>query len=67
MQAARVASLLATIAVANGEETNPMAKVIELMDDCSAKITADGEAEAKTYKEYYEWCDDASKKHRFCH
>jgi chromosome segregation ATPase len=61
MQAARVAGLLATFGSANGEETNPMAKVIELMDDCSAKVTADGEAEAKVYKEYYEWCDDASK------
>merc|ERR550514_2094186 len=61
MQAARVAGLLATVASANGEETNPMAKVIELMDDCSAKVKADGEAEAKVYKEYYEWCDDASK------
>jgi len=61
MQAARVAGLLATVVSANGEETNPMAKVIELMDDCSTKVKADGEAEAKVYKEYYEWCDDASK------
>merc|ERR1719310_2771468 len=30
------------------------------MDQLTAKVTADGEAEAKAYKEYFEWCDDAS-------
>jgi len=35
---------------------NPMNKVFELMDDCKAKIQADGEAEAKAYKEFYDWC-----------
>merc|ERR1719316_166535 len=42
-------------------ETNPLAKVIELMDSLAAKITADGEAEAKAYHEYMEWCDDETK------
>merc|ERR1719316_2096011 len=42
-------------------ETNPLAKVIELMDSLTAKITADGEAEAKAYHEYMEWCDDETK------
>jgi len=45
--------------------TNPMAKVIELMDECAAKVTADGEAEAKAYKEYFEWCDDVAKNSQF--
>jgi len=31
------------------------------MDECTAKIKADGEAEAKAYKEYFDWCDDAAK------
>jgi DNA repair exonuclease SbcCD ATPase subunit len=43
---------------------NPLAKVIELMDDCTAKVQADGEAEAKAYKEYFEWCDDVDKNTR---
>jgi len=55
-----IVSLLGLVA-ADADGTNPIAKVLELMDDCSAKVKADGEAEAKAYKEYYEWCDDASK------
>jgi len=57
-------SLLATVFVAVGvaekEVTNPLSKVIDLLKDLSAKVTADGEAEAKAYKEYFEWCDDAA-------
>jgi len=30
------------------------------MDSLTAKITAEGEAEAKAFKEYVEWCDDAA-------
>merc|ERR1719324_1213359 len=41
-------------------EGNPLAKTIELLDSLTAKITAEGEAEAKAYKEYVEWCDDAA-------
>lgn len=50
--------------VARAEQGNPLAKVIELMDDCAAKVNADGEAEAKAYKEYFEWCDDVDKNTR---
>jgi hypothetical protein len=39
---------------------NPMNKVFELMDDCAAKVKADGEAEAKAYKEYFDWCDETA-------
>jgi len=49
----------------NADESNPLAKVMELMDDCTAKIKADGEAEAKAYKEYFEWCDDVAKNTNF--
>ena len=31
--------------------SNPLGKVIELMDGLTAKITAEGEAEAKAFKE----------------
>jgi len=40
---------------------NPMNKVFELMDDCESKIKADGVAEAKAYKEYFDWCDETAK------
>jgi len=53
------------LTVASADGSNPMAKVLELMDDCSSKIKKDGEAEAKAYKEYFEWCDDASKDSQF--
>merc|ERR1719379_2853601 len=39
---------------------NPLGKVIELMDSLNAKIVAEGEEEAKAFKEYFAWCDDAS-------
>merc|ERR550539_1151740 len=40
-------------------ETNPLAKVLDLMDDLRAKIIAEGEAEAKSYDEYLNWCKNA--------
>jgi predicted nucleic acid-binding Zn-ribbon protein len=30
------------------------------MDSLTAKITAEGDAEAKAFKEYFSWCDDAA-------
>jgi len=47
------------------DATNPLAKVLELMDDCAAKVKRDGDAEAKAYKEYFDWCDDAAKNAQF--
>jgi len=44
---------------------NPLGKVLQLMDSLAAKITKEGEAEAKAYKEFFEWCDDASKNKQF--
>jgi chromosome segregation ATPase len=38
---------------------SPLGKVFELLDELAGKITKEGEAEAKSYKEYFEWCDDA--------
>merc|ERR1719408_622355 len=44
---------------------NPLGTVLQLMDSLSAKITAEGEAEAKAYKEYVEWCDNAAANVKF--
>jgi hypothetical protein len=52
---------LASPAAALNDAANPLAKVLDLMDSLTAKVTAEGEAEAKAYKEYVEWCDDVSK------
>jgi len=41
--------------------TNPLSKVLDLLGELSAKIMKEGEAAAKSYTEYFEWCDDTSK------
>jgi predicted nucleic acid-binding Zn-ribbon protein len=56
---------LAPILVAPAVAVNPLSKVFELMDGLTAKIKAEGEAEAKAYKEYFDWCDDTSKNAQF--
>merc|ERR550514_2172679 len=53
-------ALVATGASARSA-ANPLGEVISLMNDLAAKVTAEGEAEAKAYKEYFEWCDDVAK------
>merc|ERR1719171_2216614 len=40
--------------------SDPLGKVFELMAELSAKITSEGEEEAKAFNEYVEWCDDAA-------
>merc|ERR1719326_2075032 len=58
--------VLATAAVAvTAEASNPMSMVLDLMDETAAKIKADGEKEAKAFKEYFEWCDDVAKNTNF--
>merc|ERR1719163_1035861 len=60
VRAVLLLSLFATCSNAAAVETNPLSKVIDLMDALTAKVTKEGEAEAKAYKEYVEWCDDAA-------
>merc|ERR1740133_441440 len=52
--------LAASPAVSATKVGDPLGKVFELMSSLKAKITAEGEAEAKAFKEYFEWCDDAA-------
>jgi len=52
---------LVLLAVPCALATNPLSKVIDLMDDCASKVRRDADAEAKAYKEYFEWCDDVAK------
>merc|ERR1719158_2599705 len=53
-------ALLAGLTVGADASGNPLGKVIELMDSLTAKITAEGDAEAKAFKEYFAWCDNAA-------
>ena len=55
----------ASVSSALAVDSNPMSKVFELMDELGAKVTADGEKAAKTYKECFEWCDDSAKNAQF--
>merc|ERR1719333_1481162 len=50
----------ATLAARSDASINPLGKVLELMDTLNAKIVAEGEEEAKAFKEYFAWCDDAA-------
>merc|ERR1719240_129626 len=45
--------------------TNPLGKVVDLLTDLSAKVSAEGEAEAASFKEYSEWCDDTATDKKF--
>jgi len=56
---------LTLLSPATATDDNPLSKVLELMDALAAKISKEGEAEAKAYNEYFEWCDDASKNLQF--
>merc|ERR1719408_1069979 len=42
-------------------ESNPLGKVFELMGALEAKIVKEGEAEAKAFKEFFEWCDSSAQ------
>ena len=42
-----------------------MGQVFELMNDLAAKVKADGEVEAKAYKEHFDRCDDTDKNTQF--
>jgi hypothetical protein len=58
-----VLALLSASAVA--DNANPISKVIELLSSLEAKIMKDGENEAKAYKDFFEWCDNASRENGF--
>jgi hypothetical protein len=53
-------ALLAWAPASSAMDTNPLGKVIELMADLTAKITKEGEVEAKAFADYVEWCDEAA-------
>jgi len=57
--------LVAPVVNAGQVEVNPLQKVLQLLADLQAKVIAEGEAEEKAYRDYFEWCDDASKELQF--
>merc|ERR1719172_108340 len=53
------------VSARNEAAENPLSKVIDLMIALEAKIAKEGEVEANSFKEYFEWCDDVSKNTAF--
>lgn len=56
----KVSSVLAFLSAVgqSAADTNPLAKVLSVIDDLSGHVTADGEKADKAYREYAEWCSD---------
>jgi len=62
MKCGSVLLILAVFAPAcSAAQTNPLAKVMEMVDELTAKINKEGVAETKAYGEFFEWCDDTAK------
>jgi hypothetical protein len=55
-----LASLVVGAPLTAAASVDPLGKVFQLMSELEAKITKEGEEEAKAFKEYVEWCDDAA-------
>jgi chromosome segregation ATPase len=51
---------LGGLAPATATSIDPLGKVFQLMTELTAKITKEGEEEAKAFNDYVEWCDDAA-------
>jgi hypothetical protein len=58
---ASIISLLAVGAAGAKTGADPIGQVLSLLDNLSAKVQKDGEAQQAAYEEYFEWCDDVSK------
>eukprot|EP00747_Dinoflagellata_sp_TGD_P137884 gnl/TRDRNA2_/TRDRNA2_175735_c14_seq6.p1 gnl/TRDRNA2_/TRDRNA2_175735_c14~~gnl/TRDRNA2_/TRDRNA2_175735_c14_seq6.p1 ORF type:complete len:338 (+),score=66.64 gnl/TRDRNA2_/TRDRNA2_175735_c14_seq6:46-1014(+) len=57
--------LLAAPATAVSTNLDPIKKVLTMMEDMETKITKAGEAEDKSYKEFFDWCDDSAAELKF--
>ena len=55
----------ALLAVAFASGVSPIEKTIQLLEDLEAKVVKDGEAEAKVYEEFQEYCKDTAKETMF--
>jgi len=48
-----------TLAAHGQAQTNPLGKVLDLVDELAAKLVKEGEVEQKAYEEYLQWCQNA--------
>merc|ERR1719217_1068335 len=56
-----IARVLFLLGVASGFSVSPVQKVVELLDECKAKVEKDLAAEGKAMEEYTQFCDDELK------
>jgi len=61
MAAMRLAVKLALLVVVSGSDVSPVQKVVELLEECKAKVQKDLDAESKEMEEYTTFCDDTMK------
>jgi chromosome segregation ATPase len=54
----KAAVLAITAASAAGDASNPIAKVLQMIDDLAAKVIAEGETSHKIYSEFANYCED---------
>jgi len=60
MQVTKTLPILCLLAWScSAADSNPLSKVLDLMDELKAKIIKEGEVEAKAYDEYLQWCQSA--------
>lgn len=68
MKMVRVVLCLSALALAWAQEeegggTNPISKVLEMIDDLQKKIIKEGEESHKVFAEYSEWCSDNARQY----
>jgi len=61
----RALAVFSWASVASATQTDPLAKVLQLIDDLTAKVNSDADTSDKVYHEFFEWCDDASTNAQF--
>jgi len=57
--------LFSLLSAVKCDDINPIQAVIGLITQLEGKLMKEGELEAKAYKEFFEWCDDAAKEKHF--
>lgn len=56
-----LATGLFVAAAAVDTQADPIGQVVDLLNELSAKVKKEGEADQAAYEEYFSWCDDTSK------
>merc|ERR1719487_1558513 len=58
---AQASACVAILLLAHAAAVSPVQKVVELLDECKAKVQKDLDLEAKAMEEYTTFCDDELK------